>query len=62
MCKFCLGKENYITPHQASDDTHSISSICGSSLIVKSFKNDKCIYEINVDIKYCPFCGKTLHD
>jgi len=59
-CKYCSKGAIYITNHQASDNDYSRSFIVGDTFVVKSYKEQVCTAEINVDIKFCPFCGEKI--
>ncbi len=59
-CQYCVGKNKFLTNHQASLNHRSSAFIIGDSLIVQSFIGDTCTGETNVDISFCPFCGRVL--
>lgn len=63
MCKYCQGKEieEYITPHQASEYDKSAAFVVGDTLVTQAFKGDMRTVEINVDVSFCPFCGRRLN-
>jgi len=63
MCKYCQGKEieEYITPHQASEYDKSTAFVVGDTLVTQAFKGDMRTVEINVDVSFCPFCGRRLN-
>ena len=59
-CDYCSGNKKYMTPHQAGDNSYSKSFVTGDTLVTQAFIHDKCTSEINVDIAFCPFCGKKV--
>ena len=60
-CPYCDGSgKKYITNHQASVNDKSSAYVVFNMLIVHTIKNDKIVEETNVDIKYCPYCGRKL--
>jgi len=64
-CKYCLREKDknllkWKTSHQASENDYSLSFVVGDTFVTQAFKNDQCVSEINVDILFCPFCGRKI--